>query len=103
MTIFASMVASTGFLIPLVLPVQNSEDIMNGQCNNIVGVESDAIFGWNTIELSISTSTGIVKLKIYFLECVMQKVFLLRDPVELIVLSVEMMSKNAKYGRNSKT
>jgi hypothetical protein len=44
----ASMVSSTGYLIPLVFPVQNSEDILNGQCNTIVGVETDDSFKRNT-------------------------------------------------------
>ena len=44
MAMLASMVSSTGYLIPAVFTVPNSEDIMNGQCNTIVGVETAASF-----------------------------------------------------------
>lgn len=44
MTMLASMVSSTGYLIPMVFSVPNNGDIMSGQCNTIVGVETDESF-----------------------------------------------------------
>ena len=44
----ASMISSTGYLIPLVYSVPHGEDIMNGQCDTIVGVETDTSFKLKT-------------------------------------------------------
>eukprot|EP00092_Neocalanus_flemingeri_P001426 GFUD01001522.1.p1 GENE.GFUD01001522.1~~GFUD01001522.1.p1 ORF type:complete len:729 (+),score=77.61 GFUD01001522.1:102-2288(+) len=47
---FASMISSTGYLIPLVYTVPLGQDIMNGQCETIVGVETDVSFKLKTNE-----------------------------------------------------